>query len=194
MKLKWGIPTRGPRGIRFRSKLEVAWATWLDAHRVSWEYEVDGYDFGRGLRYLPDFWLPELRTFLEVKGILDDVDAAKLTTLAVHAAPRDILVALVQIAEPTEVAVVLPSPRLTYGGSVLGASFCEYRDDEAAWASAAPLAFAGLRLCPAAWGRCGCGAVQIQHADGGCVVCEGPLACATPLILPTWAREFAGGS
>lgn len=54
------------RGYRFRSRLEARWAVFMDAARVRWEYEPEGYDLG-GTRYLPDFWLPENRTFLEIK-------------------------------------------------------------------------------------------------------------------------------
>jgi hypothetical protein len=34
---------------------------------IEWEYEKEGYELPSGW-YLPDFWLPGLRVFLEVKG------------------------------------------------------------------------------------------------------------------------------
>lgn len=57
------------RGYRFRSRLEARWAVFLDALGVKWEYEAEGYDLGEAGWYLPDFWLPKLKMFLEVKRV-----------------------------------------------------------------------------------------------------------------------------
>ena len=54
------------KGCRFRSRLEGRWAAFMDAAGVKWEYEKEGYDLD-GLFYLPDFWLPKLESFLEIK-------------------------------------------------------------------------------------------------------------------------------
>lgn len=56
------------KGYRFRSRLEARWAVFMDTLGVKWEYEKEGFDLGALGRYLPDFWLPELNCFLEVKG------------------------------------------------------------------------------------------------------------------------------
>jgi hypothetical protein len=61
------IPTRY-KGYHFRSRLEARWAVVLDALGICWRYEDQGYDLGHLGQYLPDFWLPDLNTFLEVKG------------------------------------------------------------------------------------------------------------------------------
>jgi hypothetical protein len=53
-------------GYRFRSRLEARWGVFLDALGVRYRYEAEGFDLG-GLWYLPDFWLPAWRTWLEVK-------------------------------------------------------------------------------------------------------------------------------
>lgn len=45
-------------GYRFRSRTEARWAVFLDMLSIRWEYEAEGYQFGNGVRYLPDFWLP----------------------------------------------------------------------------------------------------------------------------------------
>jgi hypothetical protein len=60
------IPTQY-RGFAFRSRLEARWAVFLDVCGIPWRYEDQGYDLD-GLRYLPDFWLPEEDSFLEVKA------------------------------------------------------------------------------------------------------------------------------
>lgn len=55
-------------GVTFRSALEASWACTLDHLGIAWEYEPWLYRAPSGLRYLPDFWLPAVRTFIEVKG------------------------------------------------------------------------------------------------------------------------------
>ena len=61
------------RGYRFRSRLEARWAVCLDHLAVLWEYEQEGYPLSRTLAYLPDFYLPQVRIFAEVKP--DPVEA-----------------------------------------------------------------------------------------------------------------------
>jgi hypothetical protein len=58
-------------GHRFRSRLEARWAVFFDAYGVKWLYEPQGYDVG-GTWYLPDFWLPDLGSWVEVKGRFSD--------------------------------------------------------------------------------------------------------------------------
>lgn len=54
-------------GYRFRSRLEARWAVFFDSYGVEYEYELEGFELGGGLRYLPDFYLPDLGVFVEVK-------------------------------------------------------------------------------------------------------------------------------
>lgn len=56
------------KGYRFRSRLEARWAVFFDTLGIRWEYEAEGYDLGEAGWYLPDFWLPDLKYFFEVKG------------------------------------------------------------------------------------------------------------------------------
>lgn len=53
-------------GYRFRSRLEARWAVFFDRMGLRWDYELEGWQ-GNGLSYLPDFWLPELSMWAEVK-------------------------------------------------------------------------------------------------------------------------------
>ena len=53
-------------GYRFRSRLEARWAVFFDALDVRYEYEPEGFELPDG-RYLPDFYLPEFRTYIEIK-------------------------------------------------------------------------------------------------------------------------------
>ncbi len=54
-------------GYKFRSRLEARWAVFMDALNVPYEYEIEGFTFDDGSRYLPDFWLPKLGIWLEIK-------------------------------------------------------------------------------------------------------------------------------
>lgn len=55
-------------GYEFRSRLEARWACFFTALGIPWHYEPEGYDLEPGVRYLPDFYLPSIDTFFEVKG------------------------------------------------------------------------------------------------------------------------------
>jgi hypothetical protein len=54
-------------GHRFRSRLEARWAVFFDHLDINWQYEPQGFKFGP-YAYLPDFLLPDTRTWVEVKG------------------------------------------------------------------------------------------------------------------------------
>src|SRR5690606_198793 len=56
-------------GHRFRSRIEARWAVFFDTLDIEWAFESQGFDLPSG-RYLPDFWLPEIRggIWYEVKG------------------------------------------------------------------------------------------------------------------------------
>lgn len=74
-------------GYRFRSRLEARWAVFFDALGITYKYEKEGYDLGEAGWYLPDFWLPDLGTFVEVKGQKpSSEDLMKLRGLALSGA------------------------------------------------------------------------------------------------------------
>lgn len=56
------------KGCRFRSRLEARWAVFFDATGLAWHYEPEGYVLGELGWYFPDFWLPDLGIWYEVKG------------------------------------------------------------------------------------------------------------------------------
>lgn len=55
-------------GYRFRSRLEARWALFFDTAGIAWEYERQGFKLSDGTCYLPDFWLPGVNLWVEVKG------------------------------------------------------------------------------------------------------------------------------
>lgn len=77
-------------GCYFRSKLEARWAVFFDSLGIRWNYEPEGYKIGgtypsdfdgtsdfepRDVEwYLPDFYLPDLETWVEVKGQFGDLE------------------------------------------------------------------------------------------------------------------------
>jgi hypothetical protein len=74
-------------GCHFRSRLEARWAVFFDHLGVRWEYEPEGFEWEAGEhfsgqvpagRYLPDFWLPDINTWFEVKGQLPTNDESEL--------------------------------------------------------------------------------------------------------------------
>jgi len=77
------------RGIRtifagdiFRSQLEVRWALFFKALDIDYVYEKEAYPLLSGW-YLPDFWLPKLNVFVEVKPWIGGViDSARYNELA----------------------------------------------------------------------------------------------------------------
>ncbi len=54
-------------GNRFRSRVEARTAAYFKTLGIRYEYEKEGYKL-HGHCYLPDFWLPDLGIFYEVKG------------------------------------------------------------------------------------------------------------------------------
>lgn len=66
-------------GFRFRSRLEARWAVFFDAADIEYQYEPEGFrlpwrfqegwhERSKPFHYLPDFWLPDLGMYAEVKG------------------------------------------------------------------------------------------------------------------------------
>jgi hypothetical protein len=68
-------------GVEFRSRLEARWAVYFDTIGIKWEYELQGYELPAGW-YLPDFWLPQVDLFAEVKPCeLTAVEMLKVSQL-----------------------------------------------------------------------------------------------------------------
>lgn len=55
------------RGIWMRSNWEINIAKWLDLSNIKWKYEQKTFDLGN-TTYTPDFYLPEFKCYLEIKG------------------------------------------------------------------------------------------------------------------------------
>jgi len=55
-------------GWRFRSRLEARWAIFFTHMGIEFQYEPEGYILDRGIKYLPDYYLPAVDMWAEVKG------------------------------------------------------------------------------------------------------------------------------
>lgn len=62
------------KGCRFRSRLEARWAVFFDHLGLEWAYEPEGFVLPDGTRYLPDFYLPSLKAYVEIKPKLASFD------------------------------------------------------------------------------------------------------------------------
>lgn len=112
-------------GYRFRSRLEARWAVLFDALGVEYRYEDEGFDLD-GIRYLPDFFIPEWDAFVEVKAdAAQDID--KVLRL-VYATSRKVLLC-VGVPDPREWNVALSvggagGRSFTFGALATCASGC----------------------------------------------------------------------
>lgn len=90
-------------GYSYRSRLEARWGVFLDRLGVRFDYESEGFDLtdvpqnfmplvGAENRYLPDFWLPIQRSWMEVKPIMPtSVERERAVRLAV-ASKSDVVI------------------------------------------------------------------------------------------------------
>lgn len=59
-------------GIQYRSKLEARWAIFFTHYGLKFEYEPQTFRLKSGL-YCPDFYLPDLKCYAEIKPIILDI-------------------------------------------------------------------------------------------------------------------------
>lgn len=74
----WAKPTRY-RGINFRSTWECYIAKLLLYAGMDFQYEPRRFYLTDKLSYLPDFYIPELKAYIEVKGWLRDKDKVRIS-------------------------------------------------------------------------------------------------------------------
>ena len=74
------IPTKYNNHL-FRSRTEARWAVFFDVAKIQYYYEPEGIRIHDSINYLPDFYLPESKTWFEAKGVLDSVSTEKIEAL-----------------------------------------------------------------------------------------------------------------
>lgn len=71
-------------GHFFRSRLEARWAVAFTTEKIDWVYEPEGFDLDKDGWYLPDFWLPQVSMWAEVKAsVFTEQELRKAARLAV---------------------------------------------------------------------------------------------------------------
>lgn len=74
----------------FRSRLEVAVAKELEDHGIPYGYETARIAYCIPRHYIPDFTLPDQAIVIEVKGLFDSEDRAKMLRVKVEHPNLDI--------------------------------------------------------------------------------------------------------
>jgi hypothetical protein len=69
------------KGVEMRSKLEIHFAHELERREIAWRYEPERIGAGG---YLVDFYLPDRRCWVEVKGRFESRDSLLLPNVAIN--------------------------------------------------------------------------------------------------------------
>lgn len=75
-------------GTILRSRTEARWVVFFKRLGVSFQYEPERIELTNGESYLPDFYLPEFKAYLEVKADSEDIVTAEAARARQLAADR----------------------------------------------------------------------------------------------------------
>lgn len=87
-------------GYLFRSRLEARWVVFLDALKLDWIYEPEGFQLLSGRRYLPDFKINFRNRILWADVKPDGVECKEVEELVVNGPPNWTGVTLNDIPDP----------------------------------------------------------------------------------------------
>lgn len=77
--IKWFLVNNGERDIKVQGEWEKNVAEWLNKNGIKWDRKRICYD---GIHhYTPDFWIPDLGFYIEVKGWLSNRDINKMNRI-----------------------------------------------------------------------------------------------------------------
>lgn len=165
------------KGYRFRSRLEARWAVFFDALGVEWEYEKQGFDLGAGRYYLPDFWLPKLGAWAEVKPkhlyasswqvySPDDSRVVELCEALAEQSQSAVLLLTGELARPPWGGDAESGMMLPYLVSLPTGGHGGYTDDSQEWAICPGCEEPGFAFCgDTARLQCGCGATGYERGE-----------------------------
>jgi len=86
---------------RFRSRIEARWAVFMSSLGITYWYEYQDYLLD-GVRYLPDFWLPKLECYLEVKGAEPTEEERRLARLLALYSHKPVYIVAGNVGLPTQ--------------------------------------------------------------------------------------------
>lgn len=163
---------------RFRSRLEADWAATLDSHHIRWQYEPQQLTLPSGTVYVPDFWLPELGTWIEVKGpgVPRVEKAVELGESRACRCPGDcscewaggVLVLIGQVGRPY---CAWTDPAFEHGTEAMRINGQHRTHGHLTWASAHGPSAYFLNGCP----NCGKAGFVVMRAPLACRACREPL-------------------
>lgn len=114
------------KGITYRSRTEARWSVFMDKMGCNAQYEMEGFDLGDGLFYLPDFYLPFQDSWLEIKGpIATKTEKQKASRLSEVTDKRVFLIEGPPCPEWTNWKFNLPGATLFYFGEDYHYLWCE---------------------------------------------------------------------
>lgn len=132
-------------GYRFRSRLEARWAVFFDAVGLPYDYEKEGFVLDDCTKYLPDFWLPSLNLWVEIKPDLamaeyTELDSRHLDLSAIQEMRSGELFNLMRRFRDSQewpVACIIGQPSKHriwfFGWDLSDSSGGAYEDDDARW-------------------------------------------------------------
>lgn len=164
-------------GISFRSRIEARWAVFMDTIGVTWTYEPEAFELPSG-RYLPDFWIPTIEAYYEVKGAAPtDTELRKAQELA-EATGHHVYVASGWIPR-------VLTPDATNG--LIVTEWCPIGDEQSIHYHGPGGSWDWCHR----WAICPCGAPTIQFEGLGGRHCDQPNPCPTwdhPTLIDAYDR------
>lgn len=100
-------------GYRFRSRLEARWAVFFDALGIEYQYELEGFELGNGIKYLPDFRVKSnfFTGWIEIKPQFpNEIEIEKAIQLSMSGDP-----VIIFIGEPYLELVTIKDVNKAYG-------------------------------------------------------------------------------
>ena len=79
------------KNIMFRSSWEVTVAKWLDKKKYIWKYEPKRFYF-KDCTYLPNFYVEELDSYIEVKGWWDEISKKKIELIKKYHPNKNLII------------------------------------------------------------------------------------------------------
>lgn len=109
---------------KFRSRLEARWAVALTELGITYCYETEGYDLGAAGQYLPDFYLPDSETYVEIKPQKPSDEEIEKAREMHRQSGKDVVI-IYGDCQQFEV-IVFPENRISTGGKYGAIQFIKY--------------------------------------------------------------------
>ena len=118
------------KGCRFRSRLEARYAVLFDALGMEWHYEPEGFELEHYGRYLPDFYLPQIDMWAEVKAKPFDINERN-KAFALSSGTNKPVIQLTSMPEPSDFAFA--NLRIAIGSRMKGYEAFYFADHFVNW-------------------------------------------------------------